>query len=144
MRMIKVAQKAQDASLVRELHEHFRILLCTPAGLAPGDKEWTELVKQITASIDTVSSESDLPAFCFICFKEMKWTKVGTLLLNYTIIEALKWYRMPMARTMMSGGRSSPTAGLVSDAAPGQGPTPTSPDSVAGRRSPGDAGTSRW
>ena len=51
MCMIEVAQKSRGASLVRALHEQFRVLLCASAGLAPGDKEWTELVKQITASI---------------------------------------------------------------------------------------------
>ena len=86
---IEITQKVWDAPLVQALHEQCRMLTCTPAGVAPGDKEWNDLVQQFTTTIGTVNSESNIPAYCFKIFREMKHTKGGMLLLNYVTLKAL-------------------------------------------------------
>ena len=61
MRMIEIAQRAQQVDLVKALHEQYRMLLCTPAGISPGDKEWTEWLKGLTAEIGTITSKKEIP-----------------------------------------------------------------------------------
>ena len=47
LRMIEIAQRAQQGELVKALHEQYRVLLCAPMGVAPGDKEWPEAHKRV-------------------------------------------------------------------------------------------------
>ena len=68
LRMIEIAQKARDAPIVRGLHEQCKMLLCAPAGVAPGDKEWDDLVQHFVTAIGTVSSENQILAYCYKTF----------------------------------------------------------------------------
>ena len=63
LRMIEIAQRAQQVELVKALHEQYRMLLCTPAGVSPGDKEWSDWLKGFAAEIGTITSEKEIPQF---------------------------------------------------------------------------------
>ena len=78
------------------------MLLCTPAGVAPGDKEWPEALKCFVADISTITSEQEIPQFIYAAFRQIKCYKAGMLYLNYVAMEALKRYRMPIARALIS------------------------------------------
>ena len=101
--MIEIAQKARQVELVRALHEQYRMLLCAPAGVAPGDKEWHDTLKKSMVKIGTIKSESQIPAYCFLIFAAIKRMKGGMLLLNNIALEALKRRCMSMARVLISG-----------------------------------------
>ena len=77
------------------------MLLCAPAGVAPGDKDWSNTLKRFATSIGTVTNEAQLPQFTMKIFMGLKRMKVGMLMLNYIALEALKRYRMPMARALV-------------------------------------------
>ena len=102
LRMIEIAQRAQQVELVKALHEQYRMLLCTPAGVSPGDKEWTEWLKGLTAEIGTITSEKEIPQFVSRIIRRIKRCRAGMLYLNYVSMEALKRYRMPIARALLS------------------------------------------
>ena len=102
LRMIEIAQRAQQGELVKALHEQYRMLLCAPAGVAPGDKEWPEAHKCFVADIGTITSEKQIPQLTYAAFRRIKRFKGGMLYLNYVAMEALKRYRMPIARAMIS------------------------------------------
>ena len=99
LRMIEIAQKAQQGDLVRALHEQYRMLLCAPAGVAPGNKEWPEAHQRFAVELGTITSEKEL---CYDPFARIKRYKAGMLYLNYVAMEALKRYRMPIARALIS------------------------------------------
>ena len=102
LRMIEIAQRAQQVELVKALHEQCRMLLCAPAGVAPGDKEWPEALKRFVADIGTITSEQEIPQFVYKAFRRIKRYKAGMLYLNYVAMEALKRYRMPIVRALIS------------------------------------------
>ena len=102
LRMIEIAQRAQQGELVKALHEQYRMLLCAPAGVAPGDKEWPEAHKRFAADIGTITSEQEIPGLTYRAFQRIKRYKGGMLYLNYVAMEALKRYRMPIARALIS------------------------------------------
>ena len=103
LRMIEIAQKARQADLVRALHEQYRVLMCAPAGVAPGDKELHGTLKKFVTKIGTIKTEGQIPSLCFLVFMAIKRMKGGMLMLNYNALEALKRYRMSMARALISG-----------------------------------------
>ena len=100
--MIEIAQHAQQIELVKALHEQYRMLLCAPAGVAPGDKEFPEALKRFVASIGTITTEQEIPQFVNKAFRRIKRYKAGMLYLNYVAMEALKRYRIPIARALIS------------------------------------------
>ena len=102
LRMIEIAQKTRRGDLVKALHEQCRMLLCAPAGVAPGDKEWPEALKRFVADIGTITSEQEIPQITYQAFRRIKRYKAGMLYLNYVAMEALKRYRMPIARALIS------------------------------------------
>ena len=102
LRMLKIAQKARQADLVKALHEQYRMLLCAPTGVAPGDKEWHEMHKRFATKIGTIKTEAQIPQLTMLIFMRLNRTKAGMLMLNYIAPEALKRYRMPMARVLIS------------------------------------------
>ena len=51
LRMIEIAQRAQQVELVKALHKQCRMLLCAPAGVASGDKERPKARKHFVAGI---------------------------------------------------------------------------------------------
>ena len=102
LRMIEIAQRAQQIELVKALHEQYRVLLCAPAGVAPGDKEWPKALKRFVADIGTITTEQEIPQFVYKAFRRIKRYKTGMLYLNYVAMEALKRYRMPIARALIS------------------------------------------
>ena len=78
------------------------MLLCSPAGVAPGDKEWPEAHKRFAAKLGTITSEKQIPQLTYEAFTQIKRYKGGMLYLNYVAMEALKRYRMPIARPLIS------------------------------------------
>ena len=101
--MIEIAQRAQQGELVKALHEQYRMLLCAPAGVAPGDKEWPEAHKRFAADIGTITVGEGDPSDDYAeLFQRIKRYKGGMLYLNYVAMEALKRYRMPIARALIS------------------------------------------
>ena len=102
LRMIEIAQRAQQVELVKALHEQYRMLLCAPAGVAPGDKEWPDWLKGFASDIGTITSEKEIPAFLYSIIQRIKRCQGGMLYLNYVAMEALKRYRMPIARALIS------------------------------------------
>ena len=82
LRMIEIAQRAQQGELVKALHEQYRMLLCAPAGVAPGDKEWPEAHKRFAADIGTITSEQEIPGMTCRAFQRIKRYKGGILYLN--------------------------------------------------------------
>ena len=75
LHMIEIAQIARQAELVRALHEQYRMLLCAPVGVAPGDKEWHGTLKKFVTKIGTIKTESQIPALCFLIFMAIKRMK---------------------------------------------------------------------
>ena len=78
------------------------MLLCAPAGVAPGDKEWPKAHKRFAADLGTITSEQGIPRLTHAGFSRIKRFKGGMLYLNYVATEALKRYRMPIARALIS------------------------------------------
>ena len=72
LHMIEIVQKARQAELVRALYKQYRVLLCAPAGVAPGDKEWHDTLKKFMTKIGTIKTESQIPALCFLIFMALK------------------------------------------------------------------------
>ena len=103
--MIEIAQQARQADLVRALHEQCRVLLCTPAGIAPGDQEWHGTPKRSAAKIGTIKMEAQILPLCLLVLMaiNLKCMKGGMLMLNYIGLVALKQHRMPTARTVAFG-----------------------------------------
>jgi len=81
LRMIESAQRAQQVELVKALHEQYRMLLCTPAGVSPGDKEWPEWLKGFAADIGTIASEKEIPQIVFRIIRRIKRCRAGMLYL---------------------------------------------------------------
>ena len=90
LRMIEIAQRAQQVELVKALHKQYRMLLCTPAGVSPGDKEWTGWLKGFADDIGTISTEKDILQFVYRIIRRIKRCRAGMLYLNYVAMEALK------------------------------------------------------
>ena len=47
------------------------MLLCAPAGVAPGDKEWQDAHKRFATNIGTVKTAAQLPQFIMKIFMEL-------------------------------------------------------------------------
>ena len=91
--MIEIEQRGQQGELVKALHKQCRILLCTPAGVAPGDQEWPEAHKHFAADLGTIISEQEIPQLAYTAFSHIKCYKGGMPYLNYAVMEVLKRYR---------------------------------------------------
>ena len=61
-----------------------------------------EWLKGFAEEIGTITSEKEIPQLVFRIIRRIKRCRAGMLYLNYVAMEALKRYRMPIARALVS------------------------------------------